>query len=64
MSVIPLEVQRRNEERWAARFCRPDPGAPKKQGVEGQDQQLAAPVNGNGKTDRVEPTGLRSPPAV
>jgi len=64
MSVIPLEFQRRNEERWAARFCRPDPSASKKQGVEGRDQQLAAPVNGNGKTDRVEPTGLRSPPAV
>jgi len=64
MSVIPLEFQRRNEERWAARFCRPDPSATKKQGVEGRDQQLTAPVNGQGKPDRVEPTGFRSAPAV
>ena len=45
-SVIPLDVQRRCERRWAARFARPvPPVAPNKQELEGQDQQLAAPEN-------------------
>jgi hypothetical protein len=64
MSIIPLEFQRRYEERWAARFFRPDPSPPKKQGVETPDQQPAAPVNGKRKTHRVKPAGLRSAPAV
>ena len=43
MSVIPLDLQRRCEQRWAARFARPVPPVTPKQKLEGQDQQLAAP---------------------
>jgi hypothetical protein len=43
MSIIPLDLQRRYEERWAARFARPVPPVAPKQELEGQDQQLAAP---------------------
>ena len=40
MCDIPLDLERRFEQRWAARFARPVP--PKKQELEGQDQQAAA----------------------
>jgi len=43
MCDIPLDLQRRFEQRWAARFARPVP--PKKQELEGQGQQLAEPPN-------------------
>ena len=49
MSVIPLDLQRRCEQRWAARFARPVPPAAPKQKLEGQDQQLAAQVSCSGK---------------
>jgi hypothetical protein len=46
MCDIPLDLQRKFEERWAARFVRPvPPMTPKEQDLEGQDQQLAAPVS-------------------
>jgi hypothetical protein len=39
MSIIPMDVQRRCEQRWAARFCRPaSPAAPQSQPQ--QQQQL------------------------
>jgi hypothetical protein len=47
MCDIPLDLQRRFEERWAARFVRqvsPKP-PPKEQELEGQDQQLSAPIS-------------------
>jgi hypothetical protein len=65
MSIIPLDLQRRCEQRWAARFGRPvPPAAPQRHRLEGESQQLAAPAKANRKTRRVKPTGLRSAPAV
>ena len=50
MTSIPLDLQRRFEQRWTARFYRPDhPDTPKKQGLERQDQHLAAPGKGKKK---------------
>jgi hypothetical protein len=46
MCDIPLDLERKFEERWAARFVRPvSPITPKEQDLEGQDQQLSAPVS-------------------
>ena len=46
MCDIPLDLQRKFEERWAARFVRPGPPrAPKEQDLEGQDQRLSATVS-------------------
>ena len=42
MSVIPLDIQRRYEQRWAARFFQPTPNTPQRQ-FERQDQELATP---------------------
>jgi hypothetical protein len=58
MSIIPLDLQRRYEQRWAARFARPVPPVASKQELEGQDQQLAAPTEGKKKTRRIEPMAL------
>jgi hypothetical protein len=41
MCDIPLDLQRKFEERWAARFVRPLPPVALKQEPEEQDQQLA-----------------------
>ena len=53
MADIPLDLQRRFEQRWAARFVRP--AAPKKQELERQDQQLTEPGKDERKTHRIEP---------
>jgi hypothetical protein len=45
MSIIPIDVQRRCERRWAARFSR-------------QGQQIAAPDKSKRKTHRGEAAGL------
>jgi hypothetical protein len=58
--IIPLELQRRCEQRWAARFRRP-PTAPQGQP---QQQQLSEPTKAKRKTRRVKAAGLRSAPAV
>jgi hypothetical protein len=43
MASIPLDLQKRCEQRWAARFARPAPlAAPKGHQPESQKQQLAA----------------------
>jgi hypothetical protein len=56
MANIPLDLQRRCEQRWAARFVRP--AAPKKQELEGQDQQLTEPSKkGKRKTRRTKSAG-------
>jgi hypothetical protein len=52
MCDVPLDVQRKFEQRWAARFARPVP--PKKQELERQDQQAAASAESKRKTRRVE----------
>ena len=55
MCDVPLDLERKFEQRWAARFARPVP--PKKQELEGQDQQAAASAEPNGNTRRVEAAG-------
>jgi len=68
MSFIPLDLQRRFEQRWAARFCRlAAPAAPQsqtQQQQQQQQQQLSEPDKTKGKTRRVKAAGLRSAPAV
>ena len=65
MSIIPLDLQRRCEQRWAARFSRPNPlAAFQQQQPERQDQQLAAPAKDKRKTRRIKPAALRSAPAT
>jgi hypothetical protein len=62
MSNIPLDLQRKCDQRWATRFVRLAPSAnPQRDRPEGQDQQLA---KANGKNRRVETAGLRSAPVV
>jgi hypothetical protein len=58
MSGIPLHIQRKFEQRWAARFLRPPP-APRAHRPESQSQQLAAPKSKR-KTRRVESAGSKS----
>jgi hypothetical protein len=62
MANIPLDLQRRFEQRWAARFVRP--AAPKTQELERQDQQQTEPGKGKRKARRIKPVGMRSAPAV
>jgi hypothetical protein len=58
---VPLDLQRKCEQRWAARFARPAPSAaPKGHQPESQNQQLAAPAEAKEGTDRVEAAGLGS----
>jgi hypothetical protein len=54
MCDVPLDVQRKFEQRWAG-FARP---APKEQELEGQDQHAAASPESKRKTRRVEAEGL------
>ena len=63
MTSIPLDLQKRCEQRWAARFVRPDPIAPKRPVPESHQQQTE-PEKGKGKTHRVKPVGIRTAPAV
>jgi hypothetical protein len=62
MANIPLDLQRRFEQRWAARFVRPS--APKSQELEKQNQQLTEHSEGKTKTHRIKPVRIRSAPAV
>ena len=43
MSIIPLDVQRRCERRWAARFSRPQTVAPRNPRLERESRQIAVP---------------------
>jgi hypothetical protein len=71
MSTIPLDLERRLEQRCAARYLRPsEPAATPRHPPEKQDQQLAAapgsrerPVKSKRKTRRIDPAGIRSAPA-
>jgi hypothetical protein len=63
MSSIPLDLQRRFEQRWAARFRPKPPNAPEKHQFERQGRQLAAP-KGKRNTDRLKPARFRTPPAA
>ena len=62
MSIIPLDLQRKFEQRWAARFLQP-PVPPQAHRPESQRQQLAVPAKSKGKTRRVGAAGLRPEPA-
>jgi hypothetical protein len=62
MCDVPLDVQRRFEQRWAARFARPVP--PKKQDLKGEDLPATTAAKSKEKTRRAEPAGLRSAPVV
>jgi hypothetical protein len=56
MSIIPLDVQRRCERRWAARFSRPTESvAARNQLPERQSQQIAGPDKSKRKARRAEP---------
>jgi hypothetical protein len=60
MSSIPLHLERRCEQRWAARFSAAR-ALQEQHRLEGQQhQQLAAPDNRKGKTRRVESAGSTS----
>jgi hypothetical protein len=55
MSIIPLDLQRRCERRWATRFSRPVPsGAPRNQRLVKESLQIAAPAKSKEK-----PAGLK-----
>jgi hypothetical protein len=57
MSIIPLDCQRRYEQRWAARLTQPVlPTAPGGHGPESQIEQLAVVKD--------EEAGLKAQPAV
>jgi hypothetical protein len=55
MSIIPLDVQRRCERRWAARFSPPTESvAPRNQRPEREGQQIAGSDKSKRKTHRGE----------
>ena len=65
MSVIPLDVQRQCERRWAARFSRPTESvAPRNERPERESQQTAVHDKSKRKTRRVKSTGLRPAPST
>ena len=55
MASIPLDLQKRCEQRWAARFLRTDPTAPKKKPEPESQQQQTEPDKGKRKTHRLKP---------
>ena len=49
MASVPLDLQKKCEQRWAARFSRPaEPIVALKHRIERQDQELAAKGEGRG----------------
>jgi hypothetical protein len=62
MSNVPLDLERRCEQRWAARFSAAR-ALRKQHRLKGQ-QQLTAPDNSKSETRRIESAGLRPAPAV
>jgi hypothetical protein len=50
MSIIPLDVQRRCERRWAARFGRQAPEAPSKKREAGSKVRRAPKAKGKAAT--------------
>jgi hypothetical protein len=63
MSNIPLDIERRCEQRWAARFSAAR-ALRKQHRLEGQQQQLTTPDNSKRETRRVESAALKPAPAV
>ena len=65
MSSTPLDIQRKCEQRWAARFARSvPPPAPHEHTDEKPDQHLAVLGKAKRKTRRAKVAGLRPVPAV
>jgi hypothetical protein len=63
MCDIPLDLERRFERRWAARFS----GPAKEHRLERQQQQqqlVTTPDKSKRKTRRLEPAGLKPLPTV
>jgi len=60
MSSIPLDLERRCEQRWAARFSAARALQEQHRLARQQHQQLTAPDNSKRKTSRVESAGLTS----
>jgi hypothetical protein len=59
VSVFPLNLQRKFEQWWAARFSQPAPAAASaKQGHEKLGQQFAAPNKAKKKTRGLEAVGI------
>jgi hypothetical protein len=58
MSTIPLDLERRFEQRWAARFSRPE------QAAKVRSEPLDALLKAEGEARRVEPTDSQPAPAV
>jgi hypothetical protein len=63
VSIIPLDLQRRFEQRWAARLGQKPPNAPKTYPLERQGW-TPAPPKGKRKTDRLNSRGVGTAPAV
>jgi hypothetical protein len=62
---VPLDLQRKCEQRWLARIARPAASvAPQKDRPKGQDQQLAASAKAKQMTDRADAAGSRPPQAA
>jgi len=60
MSIIPLDVQRRCERRWAARFSVPTGSVtPRNQRPVRESKQIAGPDKSKTKTHQVEAAGSR-----
>jgi hypothetical protein len=65
MSIIPLDVQRPCERRWAARFSRPTESvAARNRRPERESQQIAGPDKSKRKAHRVEAASSRPLSAV
>jgi hypothetical protein len=64
MGNIPLDLQRRCEQRWAARFEAARALREQHRLERQQQQQVAAPDNSKRKTRPAKAAALRSAPAV
>jgi hypothetical protein len=59
MRAIPLELQRRCEQRWATRFVKPVPTAPQHE-FDRKDQEFPPPSQAKTIIHLVSPPSLRS----
>jgi hypothetical protein len=65
MNTVPLDLQRRSEQRWAARYRRPlEPAATPEHRLQKQDQQLAAPGEEQNKNPPGSDDGFKVAPAA
>ncbi len=65
MCIIPLDFERRFEQRWAARFSRPEQAtAVQKHRLKGRSEPLDALLKAKRKERRIEPPNSGPAPAV